>query len=88
MACQTYILYSESADQYCTGYTSVGVTNRLKRHNGGDVPSTKHGIPSSIRYCKKFETKSEAIKWENFIKRQKSRDFIERLIGGDENEWL
>jgi hypothetical protein len=31
-------------------------------------------------------SKGEAIKWENFIKRQKSRKFIEQLIVSSENE--
>ncbi len=83
----TYILYSESSDQYYTGYTSVGVKKRLQRHNNGTVPSTKSGEPWVIKYCKGFETKTEAIKWENFIKQQKSRQFIEKLIAGDGNEW-
>ena len=83
----TYILYSESIDQYYTGYTSVGVDRRLARHNSGSSPSTKPGIPWKVRYVKSFETKTEAIKWENFIKRQKSRRFIKKLIASDENEW-
>jgi len=83
----TYILYSESRDQYYTGYTSVGVEQRLYRHNNGAVPSTKSGVPWHIKYCRGFETKTEAIQWENFIKRQKSRKFIEKLIDGRENEW-
>jgi len=32
---QTYIIYSESLDQYYTGHTSVGVEKRLARHNDG-----------------------------------------------------
>lgn len=83
----TYILYSKSIDRYYTGYTSVGVKQRLKRHNTEAVPSTQFGTPWVIKYCKAFETKTEAIKWENVIKRQKSRDFIEQLIRSKENEW-
>jgi putative endonuclease len=82
----TYILYSKSKDQYYTGYTSVGVEQRLNRHNGGATPSTRTGIPWTLRYYKSFDSKTEAIKWENFIKRQKSRQFIEKLINSDENE--
>ncbi|HKK43917.1 MAG TPA: GIY-YIG nuclease family protein [Balneolaceae bacterium] len=83
----TYILYSESTDQYYTGYTSLGVEQRLRRHNNGAVPSTRPGVPWKIKYCRQLETKTEAVKWENFIKRQKSRVFIEKLIDGKENEW-
>ncbi|MCW9707122.1 GIY-YIG nuclease family protein [Fodinibius salsisoli] len=83
----TYIIYSPSIDQYYTGYTSHTVEERLRRHNAGSSSSTKAGIPWTIKYVKSFEAKSEAIKWENFIKRQKSRRFIERLIHSEENEW-
>jgi len=83
----TYILYSKSIDRYYTGHTSVGVRQRLERHNNEDVSSTKHGTPWEIKYCKAFETKTEAMKWENFIKRQKSRSFKERLIDGEDNDW-
>ena len=84
---QTYILYSQSDDQYYTGYTSVGVKKRLARHNDGSSSSTKSGIPWRIKYVKSFESKSEAIKWENFIKQQKSRTFIAKLIKSEDNEW-
>jgi putative endonuclease len=83
----TYIIYSKSMDQYYTGYTSHPVQKRLQWHNNGSSSSTKAGIPWGIKYVKSFQTKSEAIKWENFIKRQKSRPFIERLINSKENEW-
>jgi putative endonuclease len=82
----TYIIYSASTDRYYTGHTSVGVGKRLQRHNNGWKRSTKAGIPWELRYYKSFEEKSLAIKWEGFIKEQKSRSFIQRLIDSDENE--
>ena len=83
---QTYILYSESTDLYYTGHTSAGVETRIARHNDGWSRSTKAGIPWKLKYSKSFETKSEALKWERFIKKQKSRIFIEKLINSEENE--
>ena len=82
----TYILYSKSIDQYYTGYTSVGVKKRLEKHNKGGNRSTKSGIPWKVVYYKSYATKTEAIKWENVIKRQKSRAFNEKLIKSEENE--
>ena len=87
MMFQTYILYSDSIDRYYTGHTTVGTAKRLDRHNNGSNPSTKAGIPWQLKYCKSFGSKSEAIKWEKTIKRQKSRNFIENLINSDENEY-
>ncbi|PAU94398.1 excinuclease ABC subunit C [Aliifodinibius salipaludis] len=82
----TYIIYSESTDSYYTGYTSVGVESRVAKHNKGGNRSTKSGIPWQVVYCKSLRSKTEAIKWENFIKDQKSRQFIEKLINSEENE--
>ncbi|SMO76675.1 GIY-YIG nuclease family protein [Fodinibius sediminis] len=82
----TYIIYSKTRDQYYTGSTSVEVELRLKRHNEGWTRSTKAGIPWELKYYRSFSEKSEALKWEYAVKRQKSRAFIERLIASPENE--
>lgn len=39
-----------------------------------------------IEILKSFDSKIEAIRWENFIKGQKNRRFIEKLIDSEENE--
>jgi putative endonuclease len=83
----TYIIFSISADQYFTGHTLYSPTSRLDQHNRGETPSMKHAIPWKLKFYKSFKTKTEAIKFENFIKRQKSRHFIEKLIKSDENEF-
>ncbi len=87
---QVYILYSTSIDKYYAGSTSVGVELRLKRHNEGWTKSIRAGIPWALKYVKSFESKSEALSKERFIKKQKSRKFIEGLISSEENElsWL
>ncbi len=75
----TYIIYSKSIDRYYVGYTH-DLKLRLERHNSGWSRSTKSGMPWELVYQEKFETKSEAIKRENEIKRKKSRKYIEGLI--------
>lgn len=75
----TYIIYSKSTDKYYIGYTH-DLKLRLERHNSGNSRSTKSGIPWKLVYNEMFETKSEAIKRENEIKRKKSRKYIEGLI--------
>ncbi len=85
---QTYILYSKSKDRYYIGSTSVGVELRLTRHNEGWTRSTKFGIPWEVNYIKSFDSNTEALKFERFIKKQKSRGFIEKLIISKENEML
>ena len=76
---KTYILYTDSKDRYYVGHTS-NIDDRLIRHNQGRSKSTKYGIPWRVLYTKDFETKSEAYTYEMYIKNQKSRIFIERLI--------
>ena len=75
----TYIIYSKSIDRYYIGYTH-DLTLRLSRHNSGSSRSTKSGIPWILVYYEEFETKSKAIKRENYIKKMKSKEFIEKLI--------
>jgi len=79
MAHHVYILYSILKDRYYTGSTS-NIDERLKRHNEGATPSTKNGRPWKVVFTKQFNSKSEALKFENYIKRMKSMSFIESLI--------
>ncbi|WP_103665447.1 GIY-YIG nuclease family protein [Gracilimonas amylolytica] len=83
---ETYIIYSSSRDRFYVGSTGAGVQKRLERHNEGWTRSTKSGIPWELKYVRSFETKTEALQWENHIKRQKSRSYLEALIASDENE--
>ena len=53
---------------------------RLRRHNAGATPSTKSGRPWKIVYCEEHPSKSDALKRENYLKRMKSRTYLEGLI--------
>jgi putative endonuclease len=55
---------------------------RLQRHNSKMVPSTKNYVPWELMYTETFATRSEANQRELYIKKQKSRKFIEQLIAG------
>ena len=77
-----YIIYSKSTDRYYIG-SSADVSNRIKRHNAGATPSTKSGRPWKIVYTKDFESKTEALKYENYLKRMKSRKIIESIINSN-----
>ena len=76
-----YILYSEKKDLYYVG-SSKNPHARLKYHNTGKKGWTKHGTPWKIVFQKEFQDKKLATQKENFIKKQKSRKFIEKLISG------
>ena len=74
-----YILQSEKTGRYYVGSTK-DPESRLRKHNKGDVKSTKPYRPWKIIYNKSFDTRNEAEIRERQIKSWKSRDDIERLI--------
>ena len=76
-----YIIYSEKLNIYYVGSTA-DLEDRLKRHNAGRSKFTKPGIPWKLVYKKEYSIKSEAYKAELYIKSQKSRVYIEKLISG------
>ena len=74
-----YILYSQAIDKYYVGSTA-DLEARIAHHNAGDSKWTKRGIPWEIVHSESFSTRGEALKREKFIKRQKSRIFIQQLV--------
>ncbi|MDZ7717749.1 MAG: GIY-YIG nuclease family protein [Balneolaceae bacterium] len=77
-----YILYSKEIDQYYTGQTK-NVEKRVRKHNKGHSVATKRGVPWKLKKAVEFETKTEAIQAENWIKKMKSRRIIEQVIGDE-----
>jgi putative endonuclease len=73
------MLYSNSKDRYYIG-SCANIEERLKRHNAGATPSTKPGRPWLVVYSESFDTKTEAIHREIYLKKMKSRKIIEQLI--------
>ena len=80
-----YILYSVGSDRYYVGHTH-DVDARLRDHNQAERPSqsTKYTFKHRPWVLKcHFEVghdRGEAMKVEKYIKRQKSRRFIEKVI--------
>ena len=74
-----YILKSIVTSKYYVGQ-SQDLDHRLDHHNSGYNKTTKSGMPWLLVYSEKYQTRSEAVKRESYIKRMKSREFIERLI--------
>lgn len=77
-----YILYSEKCNRYYVGYSS-NVEQRLERHNQRKVTATKNCAPYILKAFKTFESEAFAMAEERRIKKQKSRNYIESLIGGN-----
>jgi len=73
-----YILKSQKSGKFYIGHTN-DINRRFIEHNSGQTKSTKSGIPWDIVFTKTFNSKTEAAAFETFIKKMKSRKFIEDL---------
>ena len=71
-----YISYSVTLDKFYTGHTANLVT-RLLQHNTGRSTYTSKANDWVIMFQKEFENRTEANKYELFIKNKKSRKYIE-----------
>lgn len=65
--------------KYYIGYTK-NIRKRLERHNKNRCDFTKNKGRWDLIYKEQFLDKSDALKRENYIKSQKSKEFIENLI--------
>jgi putative endonuclease len=76
-----YILYSESSDKYYVGYTD-DPARRVIEHNTKpfNTYTSKHRPWKLVASFPAGESRSEAVKIERYIKKQKSRTFILKLI--------
>ena len=82
-----YILYSQSAKKFYVGQTS-DVQRRLEEHNNPIVKSkfTAKFIPWEITvFFPVSDSRADAMKIEKFIKSQKSKKFILKLIENKNN---
>lgn len=80
MPCYCYILYSSTLDRYYVGSTT-DMIRRLSDHNRGKENFTKTGCPRELVYKEEFIDLKNARERERTIKKQKSRKYIESLIG-------
>jgi putative endonuclease len=77
-----YILKSEINGKCYIGSTR-GLENRLKAHNAGKIRSTKAFVPYKVIYKETYSTYTEARRREIYIKKRKSRKYLERVINRD-----
>ncbi|SMC26543.1 putative endonuclease [Clostridium acidisoli DSM 12555] len=79
-----YILKCKDETLY-TGYTN-DLDNRIKVHNSGKgAKYTRCRLPIELIYFEKYETKSEAMKREYYIKTLKRVDKIKLIDGFNEH---
>ena len=77
-----YILYSSLTGKYYTGHTE-NLKRRIEEHNARTNKSTAKGIPWEKIYSQEVNTRGEAMKLENRIKKRGARRFLEDLKGGE-----
>ena len=82
-----YIIYSNSADRYYIGY-SKNVPKRVEKHNSSPFKTyTSKYRPWVLKVSFNVgEDRGIALKIEKFIKKQKSRIFIEKIIDNIDND--
>jgi putative endonuclease len=70
-----YILYSKKFNRFYKGQTE-NIEARLKKHNDGQVPSTKPFIPFELVIFFEKETREEALLLEKKLKNLNTEDLI------------
>ena len=79
MAYYVYILESETTGRYYVGQTEH-LDERVRYHKSNYSKSLKNRGPWKLRYSEEYATRSDAMRRESYIKRQKDRWFITRLL--------
>ena len=74
---EVYVLKSIKDGIRYVGYGS-SAQQRLIKHNKGDHKFTKGHKPWKLLYTEKYETKTEAIKREKFLKSGKGREWLDQ----------
>ena len=74
-----YILQSESTGRFYVGQTQ-NLEERVAYHNANYSRALKNRGPWKLVHTERYATRSEAVRRESYIKRQKDRRFIEQLV--------
>jgi putative endonuclease len=75
----TYILQSETSGMLYIGSTN-NIEGRIERHNHNRNQFTKNKGPWKLIYSHEFETRSEAIHLEKFLKEMKNKERVVKWI--------
>ncbi|MCI0619914.1 GIY-YIG nuclease family protein [Candidatus Wolfebacteria bacterium] len=73
-----YILKSEGGRYYIGSTTNI--QERLRHHTGGYTPSTKKLGKLQMVFSQEYPTISEARYIEQWLKKLKRRDYIEKIV--------
>ena len=76
-----YVLFSEKLVKRYIGSTE-NREKRLQQHNAGHSKFTSGGIPWRFFYEEKYESKTEAMKREKFLKSGIGRKWLDEKLSG------
>ena len=74
-----YILQSESTGRYYVGQTEH-LEERIAYHQAGYSKALRNRGPWKLVHSEPYLTRSQAVRREQAIKRQKDRNFIDELV--------
>jgi len=80
-----YILRSEKDGHLYIGQTQ-DLKKRLRRHENGWVSSTKQRRPLILIHSEEYESRSEAVKRECYLKKLKGGEGFKKIIGCNSQE--
>ena len=80
MLFKVYKLFSKIKNRYYVGCTGDDINERIRKHNTNHKGFTGKTGDWILVHEEIFDTKSDALKREKYIKDQKSRKYIEQLI--------
>jgi putative endonuclease len=75
----TYVLRSINFNRNYVGFTT-NLERRLNEHNSGKTKSTRPYRPWKILFSERFDTKTEALLREKFLKSGQGRDYIKKYL--------
>jgi len=74
-----YLIQSDVDNSFYVGY-SQDPNKRLLAHNNGESTYTRRKMPWKLLYIEEYNSKSEALKREKFLKAQRNTEFYKKLI--------
>ena len=84
MSYLVYILYSKELDRFYIGHTGEPMEERLRKHLSAHAGYTSKAKDWILKYSEVHFSKKDAYARELFIKRKKSKQFIQKLFSSAE----
>ena len=75
-----YVLKSIKNNKRYVGQTSKDVLARLSEHNSGCNKWTRENKPFELKHSETYDTRTEAIKREHFLKSGQGRRWLDENI--------